>query len=113
MQSRIPAAFAAVIALAPCAHAGDARTIPELFGRLPTLENVVLSPDGSKVAFVKTFEDGRDLLVVGLAEGQSGGGVHVVDVKLREIRWLDEDNLLLTSSSTQPPPFGFTGATRE
>jgi dienelactone hydrolase len=113
MQSRIQLAFAAVIALAPCAHAGDPHASPDLFGRLPTLEEVQLSPDGSKIAFVKTLEDGRDLLVVGLAEGQSGGGVHVGDVKLRGVRWLDEDNLLLTSSSTQPPPFGFTGPTQE
>jgi dipeptidyl aminopeptidase/acylaminoacyl peptidase len=121
MQAQIRLAITAItaitaiaaLAVAPCAHAGDPHTAPDAFGRLPTLENVILSPDGSKIAFVKTVEDGRDLLVVGLAEGQSGGGVHVGNVKLRDVLWLDEDNLLLTSSSTQPPPFGFSGPNQE
>jgi dipeptidyl aminopeptidase/acylaminoacyl peptidase len=37
----------------------------------------------------------------------------VGDSKLRAIKWIDDDNLLGTTSITSPPPFGFYGATRE
>ena len=32
---------------------------------------------------------------------------------MRGVEWVDDDNVLATVSSTSPPPFGFTGATRE
>lgn len=33
------------------------------FGRLPTLEDVAISPDGSKIVFVRTNGESRKLLV--------------------------------------------------
>lgn len=84
------------------------------FGRLPTLEDVAISPDGSKLAFVKTDGDSRKLLVIRLgAKTEVIGGALVSNVKLREVAWIDDDNIVATVSSTAPPPFGFTGATRE
>jgi dienelactone hydrolase len=103
----------ALIAWVPCARAGDAYTPPEAFGHLPNLEDVILSPDGSKFAFLKTNGDERDLLVAAVGATQTLGGARIGDVKLRDIRWMDDDNLLLTSSSTSPPPFGFTGPVQE
>jgi tricorn protease-like protein len=98
---------------APAARAGDAKIPLEVYGRLPTLEDVVVSPDGNKVAFVKTSGDRRDVMIVGLEQGDVLGGAHVGDTKLRAIRWLDDDNLLITVSSTSLPPFGFTGEQQE
>jgi dipeptidyl aminopeptidase/acylaminoacyl peptidase len=83
------------------------------FGRLPSLEDVVISPDGTKLAFVKTSGDNRNLAVVPLHKHELLGGARVGNVKLRDIEWVDDDNVLATVSSTSPPPFGFIGPTRE
>ena len=39
----------------------------ETYGRLPTLENVALSPDGSRLAFVRTDESTRVLVLADLS----------------------------------------------
>ena len=98
-----------------CAHLAAAReTIPlEAFGRLPTLEDVVISPDGTKIAYVTTHDDSRSLLVTPLDAPKVLGGIRVGETKLRQVEWVDDDNLLVTISGTGPPPFGFYGPTRE
>ena len=83
------------------------------FGRLPTLENVVISPDGSKLAFVRTSGESRELIVVPLTKAEILGEIRVGDVKLRDVQWVDDDNILVTVSSTSPPPMGFFGPTSE
>ena len=83
------------------------------FGRLPSLEDVVISPDGSKIAFVKTNGETRNLVVAPLHAHEILGGARVGDAKLRDVEWVDDDNILVTISSTSPPPFGFIGPTRE
>jgi dipeptidyl aminopeptidase/acylaminoacyl peptidase len=83
------------------------------FGHLPSLEDVAISPDGSKLAFVKTSGDSRKLVVIPLSKREAIGAVIVGEAKLRDVEWIDDDNILATISSTSPPPFGFTGATRE
>jgi dipeptidyl aminopeptidase/acylaminoacyl peptidase len=94
------------------AVAADANPLAP-FGRLPSLEDVAISPDGTKIAFVRTSGESRNLVVAPLTKPEILGGVRVGDAKLRHIAWVDDDNLLATVSSTSPPPFGFTGSTRE
>ena len=101
-----------------CAGGVQARAADSIplaaFGNLPSLENVVISPDGTKIAFVKTDGDNRSLVVAPLgSKREILGGVRVGNNKLRDVDWVDDDNLIITISSTSPPPFGFTGATRE
>jgi dipeptidyl aminopeptidase/acylaminoacyl peptidase len=108
---------AAALGIALASHltiAADAGS-PSLdaFGRLPTLEDVAISPDGTKLAFVRTKEDHRNLVVAPLDGGKIFGGLRVGDTKLRSVEWVDDDNVLATVSSTSPPPYGFIGATRE
>ncbi|HEY0799688.1 MAG TPA: hypothetical protein VGD54_02525, partial [Steroidobacteraceae bacterium] len=74
---------------------------------------MALSPDGTKIAFVRTNGDQRSLLVVPLAKREVLGSVRIGDTKLRHVEWIDDDNLVATVSSTSSPPIGFTGATRE
>jgi dipeptidyl aminopeptidase/acylaminoacyl peptidase len=119
-RSRLPfatslAAVAIAAAFGASAHSAAAgETVPlEAFGRLPSLENVAISPDGTKIAFVRTHGDSRSLVVALLTKPQILGGARIGDTKLRGVEWVDDDNLLATISSTSPPPFGFIGATRE
>jgi dipeptidyl aminopeptidase/acylaminoacyl peptidase len=108
----IAAALAAVIVHPHLSLAHEASPL-EAFGRLPTLEDVVISPDGTKIAFVRTRSDSRSLVVAPLTKTEVLGGVRIGDTKLREVKWIDDDNLLATISDTSLPPFGFTGGTRE
>jgi dipeptidyl aminopeptidase/acylaminoacyl peptidase len=109
--------FAALTAVAVCFHARPAlaaEAVPlAAFGRLPSLEDVAISPDGTKLAFVRTSGESRSLLVIPLGKRDVIGEVRVGETKLRAINWVDEQNIVATVSSTSPPPFGFTGATRE
>ena len=95
--------------------AGAADSIPlAVFGHLPSLEDVAISPDGTKIAFVKTDGDNRSLIVAPLGgKREIIGGVRIGNTKLRDVDWIDDDNLIATVSNTSPPPFGFVGATRE
>ena len=111
--------FAAVMACTAAAGfvwnpaaAADAAPLAA-FGHLPTLEDVAISPDGTKIAFVRTSGESRKLFVLPLSKPGIIGAVQVGDTKLREIDWVDDDNVLTVISGTSPPPFGFIGATRE
>jgi dipeptidyl aminopeptidase/acylaminoacyl peptidase len=81
----------------------------EVYGQLPKLEEANLSPDGTKIALVGTSGEQRNLVIVDAMHGQVLGGAHVGDFKLRATQWVDNDNLLLTVSSTKALPFGFIG----
>ena len=40
----------------------------DVYGRLPSIEQAALSPDGTKIAFVKTTQDWRMLAVINISE---------------------------------------------
>jgi dipeptidyl aminopeptidase/acylaminoacyl peptidase len=107
------AGFAGLLGATQTALAAEPATPLEVFGRLPFLEDVSISPDGTKLAFVRTRGDQRNLLVGLLTKPEVLGEVRVGETKLRGVQWIDDDNLLATISGTGPPPFGFSGATSE
>ena len=80
----------------PAAHA-----VPlTVYGALPSLENVALSPDGSRIAYVRTEGDARLVLVATVADRKMIRYVRVGDEKLRSVEWADNDNLMITTSIT-------------
>jgi dipeptidyl aminopeptidase/acylaminoacyl peptidase len=83
------------------------------YGRLPSLEDLAISPDGKRIAFVKTHGDDRDLGIYEMGQTTAHGAARVGDTKLRWVNWVDADNLLVTVSQTGGPPLGFTGETQE
>jgi dipeptidyl aminopeptidase/acylaminoacyl peptidase len=111
-SSAVIAAVLSVI-LAGVAGVGISPAAPtsiDVFGQLPALEDMVLSPDGSRVAFVETSGDKRSVLVFDLQNRDKPlGAFRVGDTKLRGISWMDNDNLLITRSSTFQPKIGFGG----
>jgi dipeptidyl aminopeptidase/acylaminoacyl peptidase len=111
LRARIPAAFA-LLTLAGVVQALDEVPLA-VFGRLPSLEDVVISPDGSKVAFVRTSGDTRNLAVSPITKHDVLGGVRAGDMKLRRVAWVDDENVLITASSTSAPSVGLVGATQE
>jgi dipeptidyl aminopeptidase/acylaminoacyl peptidase len=90
----------AVLLAAPAASAVP---VLDAYGSLPSIEQATLSPDGSKIAFVKTTQDWRVLVVLDVGEEKIVGGIRVGDVKLRSVEWADDDHLLLTTASSEMP----------
>ena len=74
---------------------------------------MAISPDGSKIVYVRTNGESRKLIVLPLSKREAIGAVLIGDTKLRDVDWVDNDNIIATVSNTSPPPFGFIGATRE
>ena len=85
----------------------------DVFGGLPSLEDLVISPNGKRIAFVKTSGEARVVYAYDLGTSAPLAGVKVGDTKLRSVQWVDDNNLLATVSQTSLPPMGFTGAKRE
>ena len=99
---------------AACASAAPANVPPlSVYGRLPNIERIEISPDGSKLAIAVT--DGEKRMLV-IRESKDGGKVvsalNVGDTKLRNVQWAGPDHVLFTTSSTAQP-YGLSGPQRE
>lgn len=108
----------AVIALLLAVHAllasRFAQALPlETYGRLPTLEDIAISPDGTRIAFVRTTGNDRVVAITSLADGKLFGAVSAGKFKLRSIGWADKDRLLIVSSLADLPPVGMRGGVEE
>ena len=76
----------------------------EVYGRLPSLENVALSPDGSLLALVHTTTNDRVLEVRSPTDHKLvGKALQIGNAKLRSIEWADNNHLLIYSSVTGMP----------
>ncbi|MGZ3365794.1 MAG: alpha/beta hydrolase family protein [Caulobacteraceae bacterium] len=93
---KLGAAFIAAAAVMAC---GMAHAAPlEAYGKLPTMDMVTISPDGSKVAFVQVV-DGRQAVVVDqLNPAAVIGQMPPTEQKVRELRWADNTHLIVTKS---------------
>ena len=84
----------------------------EVYGRLPSLEDIALSPDGARIAFVRTTQDARTIAVVSLADNKVLGALRVREQKLRRIEWADNNHLMIVTSATALP-WGLMGNENE
>jgi dienelactone hydrolase len=95
---------AALLILMGLLAARRAYAVPlEVYGNLPHIEDVSLSPDGSQIAFVLTEGDTRIIWVGPLADPKSAFPIRVGDEKLRGISWADDTHLLIAMSATTTP----------
>jgi dipeptidyl aminopeptidase/acylaminoacyl peptidase len=83
----------------------------ETYGRLPALDNLTISPDGKELAYVTGFEGNTTVVVYGVDSAKVLAGINVGSIKVRDISWADNDNILVTASTTALAPelFGFKG----
>ena len=110
--SRIVAA--GLVALGLSAGSALARQSPPpltAYGALPSIELVQLSPSGDRLAFVTVIGEQRGLAVVDLATNTPLQGVGVGDAKVRNMEWIDNDRILITTSSTESMPLIFMDQT--
>ncbi len=96
-----------LLALLLTLAAPSARAVPlAVYGHLPSVEDVALSPDGSRVAYIRTEGNLRLVVVAAVADRKMIRWVRAGEEKLRSIAWADDDNLILTTSATTSN-FGF------
>lgn len=108
-RQRSAAALTALLTLAALSRAPGIQAAPlAVYGHLPHLENLALSSDGSRIAFVKTEGNDRTVAVVDRVKHEMIGGLRAGQEKLRSIEWADNDHLLIVTSVTTVPR-GFLG----
>jgi dipeptidyl aminopeptidase/acylaminoacyl peptidase len=95
---------AAVLA-ATVLYANPSGAVPplEAYGRLPTLSDMTLSPDGTMIAYVKGDESNRLLVIQAVGIHEAPTILNVGDMKLRSLQWADNSHLLITTSTTTLP----------
>jgi hypothetical protein len=57
----------------------------EAYGRLPSIDNVSVSPDGAQIAFVQNIGDKRLLRVMSVRDGELAGGVDLDGQRTRRL----------------------------
>jgi acetyl esterase/lipase len=95
---------------APAAQAQDVVPL-DVYGALPAIEFVQISPSGDRLAYVTVAGDQRALMVTRLADGEMLSGARVGDAKVRDVQWVGEDAVLSTTSTTESIPMLGVGKT--
>lgn len=88
-----------VMALAAMLAAGVARAAPlEAYGKLPVMDQVAISPDGSKIAFVQPVNGKQAVVIDQLNPATHLANMPPTSQKVRALTWADNNNLLITLS---------------
>jgi dipeptidyl aminopeptidase/acylaminoacyl peptidase len=81
--------------------AAPAQAAPlEAYGHLPSIEDVQITPDGKTLAYVTDVGGERTVVLYSIEKTKPIGGLLAGNQKLRDLRWADNDHLLITISST-------------
>jgi dipeptidyl aminopeptidase/acylaminoacyl peptidase len=92
--------FAIVLAAAALA-AGAARAAPlEAYGKLAAMENVAISPDGTKVAFAQVVNGRQAVVIDQLDPAAIVAEFPPTEQKVRALRWADNTHLLVVKSQS-------------
>ncbi|WP_334162027.1 alpha/beta hydrolase family protein [Phenylobacterium sp.] len=104
--------LSAVLALALFAIRPAAAAPLEAYGRLPTIEDVAISPSGHAVALVVTDGEQRIVAVRDATTGEYLMKAGAGPAKVRAIQWAGDRNVLIIVSATAAPA-GLLGGRRE
>ena len=107
MKSLLAAATTALALAVAGAAATPARAgAPlEAYGRLPAMDSVAISPDGTMIAFIVTAETGNDRYIV--VQPLGGAPIQTVTIgfrKVRYIKWAGNDHVVIVTSTTDVVP---------
>ncbi len=91
-------ALAAAV-LACCSAAAHAAPL-EVYGKLPVMSQVSISPDGTKVAFVQPVNGKQMVVVDQINPAAFVTGVAATDQKVRDLIWADATHLLVVKSQS-------------
>lgn len=102
------AAATAAIALAvgsAAAWSTQAAAPLEAYGRLPSMESVSISPDGTMIAFIVTAETGNDRYIV--VQPLGGEPIQTASIgfrKVRYVKWAGANHVVIITSTTDVVP---------
>ena len=88
----------------PAAFAAQPSTAitPELFGALPDMQEVQISPDGRYLAALENRPEGAAVIIYDLNDASVRPvGVKAGSVNARDLIWIDNERLLLLASATE------------
>jgi dienelactone hydrolase len=75
----------------------------EIYGRLPSVERMDLSPDGEKIAVVETNGEERTVSIRRTSDLKPVARLPAGKIKIRALTWAGSDHLILTTSVTSIP----------
>lgn len=101
LQRTLPTIVVAMLTAFPVGHSHAAPL--DVYGHLPTIEDVAISPDGSRLAFVRTTGDARAVIVASIDDPKLLGMLRAGDNKVRAIGWADDSHLMITTSAATVP----------
>ena len=96
MKSLLTLALAIAGLCAPVARAAPPL---ELYGALPNIQEAVIAPDGSAFATIIDTQDTRTLVVRNRKDNATVS-FGLGDAKVRDLRWVGSEDLVLTTSQT-------------
>lgn len=79
----------------------------EAYGRLPFMEDIAISGDGKRLAVIVTDGEQRRILIKSADSGAGAEGAAVLNAgaaKIRALKWIDAEHLLITYSVTSSIP---------
>ena len=91
------------VLLLAVATAAPAAPPLEVYGHLPGVEHLALSPSGERVATIAVMGE-RRRLIVATTRGKLLQAVEAGDFKIRDVWWADDDHVLTATSSTYKAP---------
>ena len=84
--------------------AGASRAAPpEAYGQLPTMDDVVISPDGSKIAYVTPVNDQQVVVIEQISPPAFITSLKGSEQKVRDLQWADSSHLLISKSVAGHP----------
>ena len=105
--------WAAVVALA-MTLGGECLAAPlEAYARLPALDDISISPDGTKVAFVQSSGTKRATVILNLEDHRLLGRIDLNNEKLQSQWWADNAHLLLVTHVTARGGIAIAGSKHE
>ena len=81
----------------------------DVYGKLPLIQEISLSPDGARLALALTDGESRKIIVKDLNSGAIVGGLNAGEHKIRGIQWAGPNHLIVTESVTGYIPFVQSG----
>ena len=82
-------------------HSATVAAAPlETYGRLPTLDEVAITPDGKVLAYATDIDSKRVVVISSIDNPKIIAALNAGDQKVRELQWADNDRLLITTSRT-------------
>ena len=73
------------------------------YGRLPTLSDITLSPNGATFAYIRADEAKRYIVIQSIGTPQPLAILGIGSQKVRMLQWADDSHLLITTSVTTLP----------